>query len=478
MPAPPGQGGAPAAPAPAPAAPVEETGPVFLDEEPGAAAPDELHGARPEPASAWGADASRQAGFGGEQDQRVSWGSPQQGAPQQAPQNTQAPGAPQPDPRAGQQAPAAEPVEPAEQPAPAAPPAGNERRDGTVMMRAARPGAGAPRNDGDRAPARQAETPQPPAEQADGHTVMVRRPRPAASGGAAAGGAASAQPGPAAQAPVADGTMAIRALPANAARPAPAQGGGYGYPPQQGTPGVPAQPANSGSGYGYPPPAAAAAASSPMAVAGPGGGAASWPQQVQQLAQGGGEAQGQAQAGAPAPIRPVTVDPFLAAAQAAAAARPAGLGRRLLARLIDTIVLVAVVGGAAFPFVGKTLDHIDDKIEAAKQSGLKTTVWLLDGTTSVTLGVVLGVLLVFGVLYEALPTSKWGRTLGKKLCKIEVRDIEEYAPPTFGAALRRWFVYVVPGLLVVGVLGVLWCLWDRPWKQCWHDKAARTFVAG
>ena len=32
-------------------------------------------------------------------------------------------------------------------------------------------------------------------------------------------------------------------------------------------------------------------------------------------------------------------------------------------------------------------------------------------------------------------------------------------------------------LLAVGVVGVAWCLFDRPWRQGWHDKAARTFVA-
>jgi uncharacterized RDD family membrane protein YckC len=91
---------------------------------------------------------------------------------------------------------------------------------------------------------------------------------------------------------------------------------------------------------------------------------------------------------------------------------------------------------------------------------------------------VLAVLLVVGVLYEALPTAKWGRTLGKKLLGLEVRDIEAHEPPTFGAALRRWLVYSIPGVLVIGVVGVLWCLFDRPWRQCWHDKAAHTFVAG
>ncbi|MEV6935783.1 RDD family protein [Streptomyces sp. NPDC051132] len=94
------------------------------------------------------------------------------------------------------------------------------------------------------------------------------------------------------------------------------------------------------------------------------------------------------------------------------------------------------------------------------------------------LGIVLAVLLLAGVLYEVLPTAKWGRTLGKRVCGLEVRDIEGHEPPAFGPALRRWLVFSVPGLLVVGIVGVLWCLFDRPWHQCWHDKAAHTFVAG
>uniref|UniRef100_UPI0005BE8634 DUF2510 domain-containing protein n=1 Tax=Streptomyces prunicolor TaxID=67348 RepID=UPI0005BE8634 len=64
----------------APGQSVEETGPHFFDEDP---APDNRvspaqaqHGSRPEPAAAWGADRSHQSGFGGDQDRRVSWGSP------------------------------------------------------------------------------------------------------------------------------------------------------------------------------------------------------------------------------------------------------------------------------------------------------------------------------------------------------------------------------------------------------------------
>ncbi|MEU1129754.1 RDD family protein, partial [Streptomyces sp. NPDC005900] len=213
-------------------------------------------------------------------------------------------------------------------------------------------------------------------------------------------------------------------------------------------------------------------------TAGPGGGSASWAQQVHQLAGGAPDPARQGEGQPVVPWKPVAEDPFLALARNQASARPAGLGRRLVARLIDTVALAAVTGAAALPLGAKAADHIDSKIDAAKLSGERTTVWLLDGTTAGCLGLVLAVVLLFGVLYEVLPTAKWGRTLGKRVCGIEVRDIEEHETPTFGAALRRWLVYSVPGFLVIGVVGVLWCLVDKPWRQCWHDKAAGTFVAG
>ncbi|MGW1808787.1 RDD family protein [Streptomyces sp. NPDC002078] len=206
-------------------------------------------------------------------------------------------------------------------------------------------------------------------------------------------------------------------------------------------------------------------------TSGPGGGQASWAQQVHQLA---GGADGQPVA----PWKPPVEDLFQAAARRQAAARPAGLGKRLAARLIDTLVVGAVTAAAAVPLGTKAVDHVQQKIDAARLSGREVTVWLLDGTTATSLGIVLAVLLLAGVGYEVLPTAKWGRTLGKKLLGLEVRDIEAHEPPTFGLALRRWLVYSVPGLLGIGIVGVLWCLFDRPWHQCWHDKAAHTFVAG
>ncbi|WP_406106343.1 RDD family protein [Streptomyces sp. NBC_01003] len=456
-------------PSPAPL-PVEETGPVFLDEEPERYSDEP---AAPEPATAWQADASRQTGFGGEQDRRVSWGA-----------DPRVPAPPQEERTDG-----ALTARPAQPEPPTAPTDGTvtfrrptspvDRPEGTMTMRA----LSAPQVPGRQLPAAQGPVVQGqgPAsqeaagrhaqghqgQQVEGHQAQQPAPQQANSQPQPQPHQGFAPQGPAQQ-PPAHQAQAPQAAPLQPHAPQP-------HAPQAGRPGTV-------------PPQAAAASATPM-TSGPGGGSPSWAQQVHQLAQPGRSGQlgqsAQPAAGEPAepegpvtPWKPVANDPFLAAAQAQASARPAGPGKRLAARLIDTVVLGAVTAVAAVPLGTKAVDHIDGKIDAAKASGRQATVWLLDGTTGAYLGIVLAVLLVAGVLYEALPTAKWGRTLGKKVCGLQVRDIEEHAAPTFGAALRRWLVYSVTGLLAIGVVGVLWCLFDRPWRQCWHDKAARTFVAG
>ncbi|WP_329573185.1 RDD family protein [Streptomyces sp. NBC_01361] len=456
------------APAPSPSpspSPVEETGPVFLDEEPERYSDEP---AAPEPATAWQADASRQTGFGGEQDRRVSWGAdPRVPAP---PQEERTDGALTARPA---------------QPEPSTPPT-----DGTVTFR--RPTPSVDRPEGTMT-MRALSAPQVPGQQ------LPAVQGPVAQGQGPASQEAAGRHAQGHQGQQVEGHQAQQPAPQQAnsqPQPQPHQGfapqGPAQQPPAhqpQAPQAAPLQPHAPQAGRpGAVPPQAAAASATPM-TSGPGGGSPSWAQQVHQLAQPGQSGQlGQSArpaAGEPAepegpvtPWKPVANDPFLAAAQAQASARPAGPGKRLAARLIDTVVLGAVTAVAAVPLGTKAVDHIDGKIDAAKASGRQATVWLLDGTTGAYLGIVLAVLLVAGVLYEALPTAKWGRTLGKKVCGLQVRDIEEHAAPTFGAALRRWLVYSVTGLLAIGVVGVLWCLFDRPWRQCWHDKAARTFVAG
>ncbi|MFF8903389.1 RDD family protein [Streptomyces olivaceoviridis] len=439
-----------------PASPsVEETGPHFFDEDP----PDE-----------------EQPGGAGQRDPQG--GQPAQGAQWGRPGGPDRPGQP-PQP--------AQPGSPGQ----AGGPWGADPRV-PADASTAPGGRAATRTDG-------AAT-VPPTQDDDPHdpgTFIFRRPIP----------------GPAAADRTDDGTMTFRPVPSAPPVPSGTDSGPAGF----GAQGPVGAPANPGFGAGKAAAARAAAAQTPPAAqgpqspsipqpsptpqpspvapapvapsvphqagpgqagapvtpltSGPGGGQASWAQQVHQLAGGGDEQP-------VAPWKPPVEDLFQAAARRQAAARPAGLGKRLAARLIDLLAIGAVTAAAAVPLGIRAVDHVQQKIDAARLSGHEVTVWLLDGTTGTSLGIVLAVLLLAGVLYEVLPTARWGRTLGKKLCGLEVRDIEAHEPPAFGAALRRWLVLSVPGLLVVGIVGVLWCLFDRPWHQCWHDKAAHTFVAG
>lgn len=451
--APLGQGGPPSA--------VEETGPVFFDEEasgsdaglpavrgsgevaarPAASwdDPARLHGASPEPASAWQADASRQSGFG--EAERISWGSPDQ-APSGTPSGAASWGAvpPQRAEQPGEGAGAAELPDTSSSATPA-PREPEVPADGTVAIRAVNPAARRPQS-------------------GDQGTTAIRAVRPNAdpSGKPAKG----------------NETMAFRVA-GGGRSPSPAQGGSPGGATPQSLPSVGAQ--QQGGGPAQQSPAAAqqhqAPAQQPPAQQASAPSAGFPPQ-------GGGapSAPGPQGAGADSaiPWKPPTSDPFFAAAQAAQG-HPAGLGRRLAARLIDTLVLGAVTAAVAIPMWGTVTDHIDAKVEAAKQSGREVTVYLIDGTTAPVFGAILAVLLIGGALYEALPTLKWGRTLGKKLCGVRVLDIESHDSPTLGAALKRWFCYSVLGVLAVGVVNVIWCVFDQPWRQCWHDKVARTFVA-
>ncbi|OCC09585.1 RDD family protein [Streptomyces sp. PTY087I2] len=464
----PGQTG-PAATAPAPAAgaqsaPVEETGPIFFDEEeglqggegapPGSGAP----AAGPaDGASVWQADAARQNGFGGERDRRVEWGGPAQ--------EPAGPGPGHPSPPADPRAPLAQDPTGGALPGmregggrPAEESGVRPPTDGTVTIRAVGPRSNAVRGG---APAAGDVPPGP----APSNAVTPQGPQNVspAQNVSTAPNVSPAQ-NSLAQAPTPHALSAQAQPSAPAPAPAPA-------PTPVTTP--------------SPDPGPSAALHTPL-TPGPGGGSASWAQQVHRLAQPEPQQQLPHQQQGPAagadqpvvPWKPPVDDPFQQLARNQASARPAGLGKRFAARLVDNLVLGAVVGAVAVPLSVRALDHIDRKITAAKETGETVTVWLLDSTTGALLGALLAAFLLLGFLLEALPTAKWGRTLGKKLFGLDVRDIESHDTPSLGAALRRWLVYGVLGLLVLGVVNVLWCLFDRPWRQCWHDKAARTFVAG
>ncbi|MEW2355898.1 RDD family protein [Spirillospora sp. NPDC029432] len=141
-------------------------------------------------------------------------------------------------------------------------------------------------------------------------------------------------------------------------------------------------------------------------------------------------------------------------------------GRRLVARLIDMAISVtAAVTGAAV--LAATTADADGEIPPPAIVGM--FVIILGG--------------IWG--YEAVQLAVWGRTLGKRVMKLRVApksDID--APLSGGRGLGRAAAYpllftvigALPLIGLVNTLNVLWHLWDRPLRQCLHDKVAGTVV--
>jgi uncharacterized RDD family membrane protein YckC len=130
-----------------------------------------------------------------------------------------------------------------------------------------------------------------------------------------------------------------------------------------------------------------------------------------------------------------------------------GLGRRLLARIIDA-VLVGVVCALA---VGWAVDWNSRNGEA---------------TLSFTVGLVYWV-------YESLMLSRDGRTVGKMATKVRVAMLADGTVPTSGAAWTRAAVYSLPSMLCCGlwvIIDGIWCVFDKPYRQCLHDKAVKSVV--
>ncbi|MCE7082546.1 RDD family protein [Streptomyces sp. ST2-7A] len=138
----------------------------------------------------------------------------------------------------------------------------------------------------------------------------------------------------------------------------------------------------------------------------------------------------------------------------------APLGRRFLARVVDWLVVAIPVGlitlpwafdggGGAFPGTGSFVSQL--------------------------------VYLLVYFVYEGLMLANRGQTLGKMLLGIRVSMLDNGSIPAGNPGWTRAAVYSLPQLVpCLGTLFWLWnvlsCTWDRPYRQCVHDKAARTVV--
>jgi uncharacterized RDD family membrane protein YckC len=162
--------------------------------------------------------------------------------------------------------------------------------------------------------------------------------------------------------------------------------------------------------------------------------------------------------------------------------------RRLLARIIDGIVVAVVLGLALAPlwvppwttFLHQMQVILNQYQGATSSTGLSSA---LGNAEAHFVGRVFYLLILayLGVFaYDWAQHALWGQTIGKRALGTQVVTADGHGKITPGAAGGRAAVYALaPAVPLVGglfsLLNELWLTWD-PRRQCLHDKAAHTVV--
>ncbi len=132
----------------------------------------------------------------------------------------------------------------------------------------------------------------------------------------------------------------------------------------------------------------------------------------------------------------------------------ASFGQRLLARLIDSIIVGLIAGVLAFIF-GSNAPDPEQAIDALDRA--------------------LG-MLIFCFIYQPILETKGG-TWGKKIVGLRTINLNTVKAPTIGNSYGRSALYFLFILLLVipAFLSVLAVLWTKK-KQTWHDSLTNIAV--
>lgn len=164
--------------------------------------------------------------------------------------------------------------------------------------------------------------------------------------------------------------------------------------------------------------------------------------------------------------------------------------QRLLAAILDSIIVSVVSNVIGFPWVMRASEPLATALEqmvAAGRTGASAPDLqaALDDFVAAMLPLTI-LSIVVGVLYHVVFLVRTGATPGKMALGTTVRRVDRPGPLTLVEAVKRQTVRVASDLLslvpLLGVLGSMlflvdaaWLLWD-PRRQTLHDKVADTVV--
>ncbi|MEZ5534605.1 MAG: RDD family protein [Thiolinea sp.] len=131
----------------------------------------------------------------------------------------------------------------------------------------------------------------------------------------------------------------------------------------------------------------------------------------------------------------------------------AGFGRRLVATLIDSVLIVLLTLPLSYMAYGDALFAPDAPP--------------FMGSADFLINYLLPFVLVIGFwTYKAA-------TPGKMAVGIKLIDANTGGSPSLGQYIGRYFAYILSAIPLF--MGYFWVIWDKK-KQGWHDKLAKTLV--
>lgn len=137
-------------------------------------------------------------------------------------------------------------------------------------------------------------------------------------------------------------------------------------------------------------------------------------------------------------------------------------GKRVLARILDMILVGIVVWLLSWAFGTNEFDVDPDEVQYGKSFGQSLLAAVLY------------------IAYDSFMISRTGQTLGKKWLGLRVANLNDGATPTLQTALVRAAVLWLPFAFCCACIWTAicggWSFFDKPYKQGLHDKAAKTVV--
>jgi uncharacterized RDD family membrane protein YckC len=130
-----------------------------------------------------------------------------------------------------------------------------------------------------------------------------------------------------------------------------------------------------------------------------------------------------------------------------------GFWKRLLASLIDTVIIIVLLLLLALPLYGREYMQLSREGKTLLFDAL--TRWVAPAVAAI------------------LFWRYRGATPGKMLFSMKIVDADTLGAPSTGKLIGRYFAYLVS--MIPLCLGFLWIAFDKR-KQGWHDKLAGTVV--